>query len=87
MKFNDEYVFKSDRFSVGIEESTGKYYISIPVANSYVEYEEYYEIDTSQYKACPGNVEELKEIASKCRARQNDARLIVMPGRLRGEPV
>ena len=87
MKFKDQYVFKEDRFSVGVEESTGKYYISIPVANPYVDYEEYYEIDALQYHACPNNIDELRQIAAKCRARQNDSQLIQQPGRLRGMPV
>lgn len=87
MKFLDKHIFKDDRFSIGVEESTGKYYLSIPVANPYVDYEEYYEINMSQYDACPGNLDELREIAAKSRARQNDGRLIVQPGRLRGTPV
>jgi len=81
------HVFRHERFSVGIDEATGKYYLSIPVANSYIEYEEYYEIDAAQYQACPENVDELRLIAEKSRARQNDARLIVQPGKLRGSPI
>lgn len=87
MKFTDKHVFRNERFSVGVEETTGKYFISIPVANPFVDYEEYYEIDAAQYHACPANLDELKRLAEKCRARQNDARLIVKPGRLRGTPV
>ncbi|GLQ87154.1 hypothetical protein [Dyella flagellata] len=87
MNFIDKHVFREERFSVGIEETTGKYYVSFPVANSYVEYEEYYEIDRDQYEACPANLDVLKEIVKKSRARQNDERLIVKPGRLRGSPV
>lgn len=87
MHFIDKYVFREERFSVGVEETTGKYYLSIPVANLYVEYEEYYEIDPDQYDACPTNLDQLKEIAAKSRTRQNDAKLMVKPGRLRGSPV
>lgn len=72
---------------MGFEETTGKYYLSIPVANPYVEYEEYYEIDPDQYEVCPANLAQLKEIAKKSRARQNDEKLMVKPGRLRGSPV
>ena len=87
MKFIDKYVFQEERFSVGLEETTGKYYLSIPVANPYVEYEEYYEMDPDQYQACPANLDQLKEMAAKSRAGQNDAKLLVKPGRLRGSPV
>lgn len=87
MKFTDQHVFKDDRFSVGVEETTGKYYLSIPVENPYVEYEEYYEIDAAQYRACPQNIGELRQIAAKCRARQYDSHLLMKPGRLRGTAV
>jgi len=87
MKFVDKYVFREERFSVGVEETTGKHYLSIPVANPFVDYEEYYEIDVDQFQACPSNLGQLKEIAAKSRARQNDERLIVQPGSLRGSPV
>ncbi|RUL72504.1 hypothetical protein [Dyella choica] len=87
MKYVDRHVFREERFSLGFEETTGKYYLSIPVANPYVEYEEHYEIDLDQYEACPANLDQLKEIAAKSRARQNDSRLMVKPGRLRGSPV
>lgn len=87
MKFIDQHVFKNDKFSVGIEETERIYYISIPVSNPYVDYEEYYEISESQYRLCPGNFEELKAIAEACRARLNDSKLIMKPGRLRGTPL
>lgn len=87
MKFVDKFVFKEDRFSVGIEETTGRCYISIPVANPYVDYEEYYKIDADQYNACPQNIDELRAVVDKCRTRQNDSRLLVQPGRLRGTPI
>lgn len=86
MKFVDKYVFKDERFSIGVEETMGRYYISIPVSNAYVDYEEYYEIELSQYQNCPANFSELRGLAEKCRARKNDSRLIVQPGRLRGHP-
>lgn len=87
MKFVDKHVFREERFSIGVEETTGKCYLSIPVANPYVDYEEYYEIDADQFQGCPGNLEQLKEIAARSRARQNDGKLIVQPGMLRGSPV
>jgi hypothetical protein len=44
MQFDDIFIFKSERFAVGQEQDSGKYYLSIPVSNGLVEYEEYYEI-------------------------------------------
>ena len=33
MKFHDVAVNKAERFSIGIEEETGRYYVSLPVHN------------------------------------------------------
>ena len=87
MKFRDEHVFKEEKFSVGWEEASGVHYLSIPVSNGCVDYEEHYQISESQYRQCPGNIEELKAIAEACRARLNDSKLIMKPGRLRGTPL
>jgi hypothetical protein len=86
MKFLDKFVFKQERFSVGVEEQTGRFYLSIPVSNQFVDYEEFYELPAFQFNACPNNIEELKEFAAKCRARQCDDKLLQQPGRLRGTP-
>lgn len=87
MKFVDQFVFQDDRFSIGTEDVSGVHYISIPVRNPYVEYEEYYKIDDSEYRNCPGNLDALRKVAEKCRARLNDDNLIMKPGRLRGQPI
>jgi hypothetical protein len=87
MHFIDKYIFVDERFSVGIEQTTGKYYLSIPVANPYADYEEYYELTPETFRACPENFRELKIIAERSRMRQNDSRLIVQPGSMRGSPL
>lgn len=87
MKFSDKYVFKDEKFSVGVEETTGKYYVSFPVANSQVDYEEHYEIDRAQYDSCPENLEELRAIVHKSRTRDNDENLFKKPGGMRGSPI
>lgn len=85
MNAKDTYVNNRYVFSIGVVEG-GKYYISIPVSNARVDYEEYYEIETEIYEQIPSNVEELKKIADKCRRRKNDSKLLELPGRDRGEP-
>jgi len=49
MNFNDTLVNTDERFAIGIEETTGKYYISISVNNRMVDYEEYYELSKGSY--------------------------------------
>lgn len=56
LKFKDVVICRAERFSVGVEEASGKFYVAIPVSNSPVDYEEYYQIDHdafARYKADP----------------------------------
>lgn len=50
MKFEDTYFSKEDRYSLGIESTSGRHYVSIPVSNGIVDYEEYYEITPDEYQ-------------------------------------
>jgi hypothetical protein len=49
MKFDDTYFSRDDRYSIGVESTSGRYYASIPVGNGIVDYEEYYELSQDQY--------------------------------------
>ena len=84
MKFTDAIVNRTPRYSLGIEEETGKYYLSIPVANRLCDYDEYYEISPEQFTAWPENREEIELLAQKCKLRENNSSLIVQPGQDRG---
>ncbi len=87
MKFTDVLVRKEERYSIGIEEQTGKYYLSIPVANSRIDYEEYYEINKDEFDAFNASLAAATEFVRQCRAREQDGRLIVKPGKDRGVAV
>jgi len=39
MKFQDVFVSREHMFSVGIEKESGRFYVSIPVSNGMVDYE------------------------------------------------
>jgi len=84
MKFSDVAVNKAERFSIGIEEESGRYYVSFPVRSDYAEYEEYYEIDRAQFDQFQRDGAAALAFVTRCRNRQKDELLIVMPGRLRG---
>ena len=84
MKFNDVIVYKDRRFSVGIEEESGKYYLSVPVSNSLVDYEEYYEITKDEFDQYKENVDAATEFAEQCRNRECDDRIMMKPGKDRG---
>lgn len=84
MIFNDLYVNSEKFFSMGIEETTNQYYLSIPVSNGLVDYEEYYSIAKYTYEKFLINLNDAIEFANKCRRRELDCLLIEQPGTNRG---
>ncbi len=84
MNFRDVYVRKEERFSIGVEVESGKYYVSFPVRNQFVDYEEFYEIDRAQFNLFQTDLEAAMEFVKAARERHLDDRLIEEPGRLRG---
>ena len=67
MKFSHKYVNTRDIFfTIGKEEQSGKYYISIPIAGV-MDYEKYYEISKDMYDRCPSNLSDLEKLAKDCR--------------------
>jgi hypothetical protein len=87
LKFRDIFVSRQDRFSLGLEERSGRRYVSIPVANQMVDYEEYYEIDPVLFDRFLADPSLAAEFADRCRRRLEDARLFYQPGRRRGSPL
>lgn len=84
MKFNDAFVSRDLRFSLGEEEESGRYYLSIPVANRMVDYEEYYEIDRATYERYRAEPEAAIPFLERCRKQEVDELLILKPGTDRG---
>ena len=87
MKFKDLYISRVDRFSVGIEEDSGTYYVSIPVSNGFVDYEEYYQVSPDVLDKIAIDYKGFMKTVEACRSRQMDKYLIVKPGKKRGNPI
>ncbi|MEM6108585.1 hypothetical protein AAHS21_20475 [Mycobacterium sp. 050272] len=87
MKFEDTYFSRDDRYSIGIESVSGRYYASIPVSNGIVDYEEYYELTQDQYRTFLGDRTAAIEFIQACRNREHDDLLLQRPGSNRGTPV
>lgn len=84
MKFEDTFFSREERYSIGIEKESGRYYLSIPVTNHMIDYEEYYEISENDYNILLGNADVAVNFAKQCKRREKDDLLIVKPGELRG---
>lgn len=87
MKFQGIYVSRDDMFSLGVEETTGRFYASIPVSNAMVDYEEYYEIDRPTFDLFQNNLEQALAFVTLCRQRKVDDLLMVQPGQNRGTAI
>jgi hypothetical protein len=86
MKFKDLNIYLDERCSLGREEESGQYYLSIPVFNGLIEYEEYYAVSPEEYATYSTNAGQRTAFTQRCRARELDDRLIQKPGRIRGDP-
>jgi hypothetical protein len=87
VKFDDTYFSREDRYSLGIESTTGRYYASIPVSNGIVDYEEYYEVTPDQYRVFLSDRAAAVKFVEACRRHENDDLLLQKPGSNRGTPV
>jgi hypothetical protein len=83
-RFQDIQFDKSNRFSLGKDIEAGDYYLSIPVANSMADYEEYYRITPDQFELFKMDLKAAKNFASQCRKQELDYLLILPPGTDRG---
>lgn len=86
-KFEQLNVNKKERYSLGRDEQSGDYYLSIPVANQMIDYEEFYRLSAHEYKSFTDNETEAAAFADACRKRLHDDRLILKPGSNRGVAV
>lgn len=87
MRFIDHFTSQLELFSIGEESETGRKYLSFPVNNGLVEYEEYYYISDSQYIQAMEGLSAIREFAKKCKRHEHDELLAIEPGSRRGEPV
>ena len=87
LRFKDVVICKQERFSIGVEESSGRFYVAIPVSNSYVDYEEYYEIDPEAFERYRADPNTALDFVKRCRNRDADEYLIFQPSKKRGYPL
>ncbi|WP_296185870.1 hypothetical protein [Pseudomonas sp. UBA1879] len=87
MNFKRLFVNREEMFSLGIEETSGKYYASFPVSNGLADYEEYYEIDKVKFELFQKDVDAAVTFVNKCRRQEMDELLIQKPGTNRGTAI
>jgi len=82
--FIDRTVSREHRYSLGLEAESGQHYLSVPVSNQRVDYEEYYRIDESMFARFLAEPDEARAFAERCRRREEDVRLFHQPRSDRG---
>lgn len=87
MTFIDTYVNREERFSLAIEETSGQFFVSFPVFNGLIEYEEYYAIDQQMSERFHHDLASALEFVNRCRRREMDELLMQKPGWNRGSAI
>lgn len=84
MTFTVRKVYREERFSLGVEADGDVPYLSFPVQNRLVDYEEYYEVPRAWVDAPDEHAADIRTFLAGARARRHDDKLLVQPGTDRG---
>jgi hypothetical protein len=87
MKFTRIHVNREEMFSLGVEETSGQFYVSFPVSSGLVDYEEYYAIDQQMFERFQHDLASAVQFVNRCRRRELDELLMQKPGSNRGSAI
>jgi len=78
--------WKDEYFSLDVDETTGLYFLSIPVANRMCDYTEWYELDQVTFEQYRLDLKSALPFVQECRDHLHDDLLLLKPGTDRGTP-
>jgi hypothetical protein len=87
LKARDEFSSRENRYTLGVDELSGRHYASLPVTIGVVDYEEYYELADDEYARFMADPASAAAFIEECRRREHDELLMQEPGWNRGKPV
>ncbi|MEX6678575.1 hypothetical protein QWI18_21885 [Pseudomonas sp. W2Oct36] len=87
MKFSRIHVNREEMFSLGVEETSGQFYLSFPVSSGLADYEEYYAIDAHMFERFQHNLASALEFVNRCRRQELDELLMQKPGWNKGTAI
>ncbi len=75
--FRDTFVCRESRYSLGVDDATGRLYFSTPVSGAVmsVEWEEHFEISVAEYELFVADPDAGDRFAEDCRMHRNQSRL------------
>lgn len=74
-QFDDLMISEEERYSIGLERTTGKHFISVQISQGFVDYEEHFELSEEEFDKLLEAPEAGQEFARRCRAGEEDGRL------------
>lgn len=80
------YVDRVTRFSLDVEEESGRTFVAVPVRNQLVEYCEWYEVDRQTFERYLGDPTQAHDFVAQAKRRELDHLLLFQPGPDRGAP-
>ena len=86
MALLDKFTNIEQRYSLGFDDKRETHYLSIPVSNAMVDYEEFYAIEKAEFDVFISDPLAASVFANRARCRELDERLIFQPGSDRGRP-
>ncbi|WP_268796900.1 hypothetical protein [Pseudomonas huanghezhanensis] len=87
MKYKRIQVNREEMFSLGVEETSGQFYVSLPVSSGFADYEEYYAIDGHMFERFQNDLASAVQFVNRCRRRELDELLMEKPGWNRGSAI
>ena len=76
MRFNDTFISRSECFSLGIEQDSGRHYLSIPISQPRVDYEAFYRLSAQEYQLFLNDAAACGDFLARCQAGECEARRI-----------
>lgn len=86
-RFSETSFSVAHSFSFGSDLHTCEFYLSIPVSNGAVDYNEYYRVSTELARSFATDSQSCIAFAEACRRREHDDLLLYEPGGRRGAPI
>lgn len=86
MRWNCVHLDTERRFSLEIEEESGRTFVAIPVSNRMADYLEWYEVDAPTFQRYRINPALAYGFVERCKRRELDHLLLFPPGSDRGVP-
>ena len=83
----EEFFSREDRFSLGLDDASGRHYAEFPVTIGVADFNEYYVVDEERYALFLANPALALAFVNECRNREHDDLLMQKPGWNRGIPM